>query len=199
MMTKSTPAGACDFLVPARLAPGSFYALPQSTQLFKQLLMMSGFERYYQIARCYRDEAQRADRQLEFTQLDLEMSFVTRDEILEVTEQLYAQIWKDVLGVEIPLPFPRLDYREAVLRYGSDKPDLRFGLEIADVSELLGGTEARVFRGALDEGGVVRALAVPGGATLSRKDLDGLQEFAKEWGGKGLASLLFDESGEVRG
>jgi aspartyl-tRNA synthetase len=198
-MTKSTPEGARDFLVPARLAPGSFYALPQSPQLFKQLLMIAGFDRYYQIARCYRDEAQRADRQLEFTQLDLEMSFVTRDEVLAVVENLYAEIWREVLGVEIPLPIPRLDYRESLLRYGSDKPDLRYGLEIADLTDALCDTEAKFLRPVIESGGVIRALAVPGGASLSRKDLDGLQEFAKEWGGKGIASLLLDEGGDVRG
>jgi aspartyl-tRNA synthetase len=198
-MTKSTPEGARDFLVPARLVPGSFYALPQSPQLFKQLLMCAGFDRYYQIARCYRDEAQRADRALEFTQLDLEMSFVEREDVLGLTEGLFAEIWRRVAGVEIPLPIPRLPHAEAILRYASDKPDLRYGLEIADVSELLAGSGFGVFRSAVASGGAVRALAAPGAAArFSRRDYDALAEFAKEWGGKGLAYLIFEESGEVR-
>jgi aspartyl-tRNA synthetase len=195
VLTKSTPEGARDFLVPARLAPGSFYALPQSPQLFKQLLMIAGYDRYYQIARCFRDEAQRADRQLEFTQLDLEMSFVERDDVLELAEGLYAQIWRDVLSVEVPLPFPRLTYAEAMRRYASDKPDLRFGLEIGDVSEALRESGFAVFRGAVEAGGVVRAFAVPGAAGLSRREHDELAEFAKEWGGKGLAWIEFAGGG----
>ena len=198
ILTKSTPEGARDFIVPARLSPGSVYALPQSPQLFKQLYMMSGFERYYQIARCFRDEAQRADRQLEFTQLDLEMSFVTRDEILDLTEGLYCAIWHELIGVDLPRPFPRITHAEAMLRYGSDKPDLRYGLEIADVSDLVRESSFGVFKGAVDDGGVVRALACPGAAVLTRRELDELIEFAKEWGGQGLAYLLLDESGEVR-
>ena len=198
ILTKSTPEGARDFVVPARLHPGSVYALPQSPQLFKQLYMMAGLDRYYQIARCFRDEAQRADRQLEFTQLDLEMSFVERDEVLDIAEGLYCEIWRQVAGVELPRPFPRMPHAEAMLRYGSDKPDLRYGLEIADVSELVRGSEFAVFKGALEAGGCVRALACPGAAALSRKDLDELAEFAKEWGGKGLAYLLLEEGGEVR-
>ncbi len=198
ILTKSTPEGARDFIVPARLHPGSVYALPQSPQLFKQLYMMGGFERYYQIARCFRDEAQRADRQLEFTQLDLEMSFVTRDEVLDLTEGLYCALWQEILGVELPRPFPRMSHAEAMRRFGSDKPDLRYGLEIADVSELVAESGFSVFAGAVSGGGVVRALACPGAASLSRKDLDELAEFAKEWGGKGLAYLLLDPSGEVR-
>jgi aspartyl-tRNA synthetase len=198
ILTKSTPEGARDFVVPARLHPGSVYALPQSPQLFKQLYMMAGLERYYQIARCFRDEAQRADRQLEFTQLDLEMSFVERDEILDLAEDLYCRIWKEVLDVDLPRPFPKLAHAEAMLRFGSDKPDLRYGLEIADVSALVGDSGFSVFKGAVESGGCVRALACPGAAGLSRKDLDELAEFAKEWGGKGLAYLLIEESGEVR-
>jgi aspartyl-tRNA synthetase len=197
MLTRSTPEGARDFLVPARLNPGSFYALPQSPQLFKQLLMCAGYERYYQIARCFRDEAQRADRQLEFTQLDIEMSFVEREEVLSVVEGLYGEIWQQILGVEIELPFPRLSYHEAMRRYGSDKPDLRYGLEIGDVSEAVTGSEFGVFRSAVEAGGIVRALAVPG-VSVTRKDIDELQAFAKEWGGKGLAHLIFEPDGELR-
>ena len=198
ILTKSTPEGARDFVVPARLEPGSVYALPQSPQLFKQLFMMGGYERYYQIARCFRDEAQRADRQLEFTQLDLEMSFVTRDEILELTEGLYCAIWQEILGIELPRPFPRITHAEAMLRFGSDKPDLRYGLEIADVSALVANSGFSVFKGAVEKGGAVRALSCPGAAALSRRELDELAEFAKEWGGQGLAYLLLDPSGEIR-
>ncbi|HEY1478566.1 MAG TPA: aspartate--tRNA ligase [Gaiellales bacterium] len=197
MLTRSTPEGARDFLVPARLDPGAFYALPQSPQLFKQLLMCAGYERYYQIARCFRDEAQRADRQLEFTQLDFEMSFVEREEVLAVVEGLYGEIWKQILGVEIELPFPRLSYHDAMRRYGSDKPDLRYGLEIGDVSEAVKGSAFGVFRSAVEAGGIVRALAVPG-VSVTRKDIDELQAFAKEWGGKGLAHLIFEPDGELR-
>ena len=198
VLTKSTPEGARDFLVPARLHPGSFYALPQSPQLFKQLYMMSGFEKYFQIARCFRDEAQRADRQLEFTQLDIEMAYVERDEILDLVEGLYCEIWQEVKGIELARPFPKITWHESMLRFGSDKPDLRYGLEIADVTDLVRESEFGVFAGAAAAGGVVRALACPGAASLSRKDLDALAEFAKEWGGKGLAYLLLEESGEVR-
>jgi aspartyl-tRNA synthetase len=198
-MTKSTPEGARDFLIPARLVPGSFYALPQSPQLFKQLLMVAGYDRYYQIARCYRDEAQRADRMLEFTQLDLEMSFVEREDVLHLTEELFAEIWRDVAGVEIPLPFPRLSYAECMLRFGTDRPDPRFGLEIGDITEAVGDSEFGVFSRAVAAGGVVRGLAVPGAAAgLSRRDHDELAAFAREWGGQGLAWIAFEESGEVR-
>jgi aspartyl-tRNA synthetase len=198
VLTKSTPEGARDFLVPARLQPGAFYALPQSPQLFKQLYMMAGFERYYQIARCFRDEAQRADRQLEFTQLDLEMAFVERDEILEVVESLYRRIWSEVKGIDLPGPFPRISWHEAMRRFGSDKPDLRFGMEIADVTDVVRESAFGVFQGAAAAGGVVRAIACPGGASLSRKDLDELTQFARDWGAKGLAYLLLEESGDVR-
>ncbi len=198
VLTKSTPEGARDFLVPARLQPGAFYALPQSPQLFKQLYMMSGFERYYQIARCFRDEAQRADRQLEFTQLDIEMAFVERDDVLDLVEGLYAEIWREVRGVELPRPFPKLTWHESMARYGTDKPDRRYGLEIADVTDLVRDSGFAVFKGAAGSGGVVRGLACPGGAGLSRRELDDLVAFAREWGGKGLAYLLLDASGEVR-
>jgi aspartyl-tRNA synthetase len=198
ILTKSTPEGARDFVVPARLSPGSVYALPQSPQLFKQLYMMGGFDRYYQIARCFRDEAQRADRQLEFTQLDVEMAFVERDDVLDLTEGLYRRLWREILGVDLPAPFPRLSHAEAMLRYGSDKPDLRYGLEIADVSDAVRGSGFAVFADAVGGGGCVRALACPGAAALSRKDLDELAAFAREWGGKGLAYLLVEPDGEVR-
>jgi aspartyl-tRNA synthetase len=197
-MTRATPEGARDFVIPFRLEPGTFYALPQSPQLYKQLLMCGGFDRYYQIARCWRDEAQRADRALEFTQLDLEMSFVEREDVLTLTEQLMAEVWRDA-GHEIELPFPRMPYGEALARYGSDKPDLRYGLEIGDVSEQVAGSEFGVFSRAVSAGGVVRCLSVPGAAeALSRKDYDELAEFAKEWGGKGLAYLIFEADGSVR-
>jgi len=198
ILTKSTPEGARDFLVPARLQPGSVYALPQSPQLFKQLFMMAGYERYYQIARCFRDEAQRADRQLEFTQLDLEMSFVTRDDILDLTEELYREIWREQRGVELPDPFPRLSHAEAMRRYGSDKPDLRYGLEIADLSDVVADSGFGVFTGALAGGGVVRGLACPDAGSLTRREFDELAEFAKEWGGRGLAYLIVEDDGGVR-
>jgi aspartyl-tRNA synthetase len=198
VLTKSTPEGARDFLVPARLSPGTFYALPQSPQLFKQLYMMSGFERYYQIARCFRDEAQRADRQLEFTQLDIEMAFVERDEVLDLVEGLYCEIWREVKGIELARPFPKLTWHDAMTRFGSDKPDLRYGLEIADVTEQVRGSGFAVFTGAIEAGGIVRALACPGGAAFSRRELDDLVAFAREWGGKGLAYLLLEPGGEVR-
>jgi aspartyl-tRNA synthetase len=187
MLMKSTPEGARDFLVPSRLHQGSFYALPQSPQTLKQLLMVAGVQRYYQIARCLRDEALRADRQPEFTQLDIEMSFNDEEDVFELTEGLIARLWKEVIGVELERPFPRLSIRESLLRYGTDKPDLRYELEIADVGELLSKTEARIFRQVLDAGGVVRALAVSGGADLTRRELDELVGLAKSARGQGLA------------
>ncbi|HLQ62325.1 MAG TPA: aspartate--tRNA ligase [Candidatus Acidoferrales bacterium] len=187
-LIKSTPEGARDFIVPSRLHAGRFFALPQSPQILKQLLMVSGLGRYYQIARCLRDEDLRADRALEFTQLDLEMSFCDEDDVFALIEGLYARIWKETLGVEIETPFPRLDMQESLLRYGSDKPDLRYELEIADVGQALAGTQARVFRAALDaEGGVVRGFAVPGGREMHRRELDELVVVAQGAGGKGLA------------
>ncbi len=188
ILMKATPEGARDFLVPSRLHPGEFYALPQSPQQFKQLLMVSGVQRYYQIAHCIRDEDLRADRQPEFTQLDMEMSFNDEEDVFEVLEGLFARIWKEVLGVELPRPWQRMSHREALLKYGTDKPDLRFGLEIADLGEQLKGTEAQVFRRVLDTtGGVVRGFAVPGGGDLTRKELDELVALAKGAGGQGLA------------
>ena len=184
VLTRSTPEGARDFLVPSRLQQGSFYALPQSPQLFKQLLMISGFERYYQIARCFRDEDQRADRQLDFTQLDIEMSFVTTEEVLDLNERLLAAVLAE-MGVEVEPPFPRLPYDDAVARYGTDRPDLRFRLEIAELTDALRETEFRAFRSVIDGGGAVRGLNA-GARELPRAELDGLIEEAKELGAKGL-------------
>src|SRR5438270_4857060 len=187
LLVKGTPEGARDFIVPSRLHPGEFFALPQSPQQLKQLLMVSGLGRYYQIARCLRDEDLRADRALEFTQLDLEMSFCTEEDVFTLIEGLWARIWKQILDVEIPTPFPRLDVKEALLRYGSDKPDLRYELEIADLGDVLAGTEANIFRSVLAEGGVVRGLAVPGGTEMHRRELDDLATIARGAGAKGLA------------
>ena len=192
-LTRSTPEGARDFLVPARLQPGSWYALPQSPQLFKQLLMVAGMERYYQIARCYRDEDFRADRQPEFTQLDLEMSFVEQDDIIELGEAIVTALWK-LIGHEIPTPMLRMTYADAMARYGSDKPDLRFGLELTDCSDFFKDTTFRVFQAPY-----VGAVVMPGGASQPRKTLDGWQEFAKQRGAKGLAYVLIGEDGELGG
>ncbi|MGH7902499.1 MAG: aspartate--tRNA ligase [Candidatus Dormibacteraceae bacterium] len=189
ILAKTSPSGARDFLVPSRIQPGSFYALPQAPQVLKQLLMVAGVQRYYQIARCFRDENLRADRQPEFTQLDVEMSFCDEEDVFALIEGLLARLWKEVLDVELPLPFPRLDIKESLLRYGTDKPDLRYELEIADLGGVLAATRARVLRDALEEGGVVRGLAVPGGADLSRRELDELGTVVRGAGGKGLAWL----------
>jgi aspartyl-tRNA synthetase len=185
MLTKSTPEGARDYLVPSRVNPGSFYALPQSPQLFKQLLMIANFDRYFQIARCFRDEDLRADRQPDFTQLDIEMSFVDVDDVLEINERLIKHVFNKTLGVDVPTPFQRLPYPEAMNRYGSDKPDLRFGLEIQDVSNVLRQSEFGVFKGALESGGVLKVLVAP--AELTRKQIDSLEGTAKQNGAKGLA------------
>src|SRR3954463_16669831 len=194
-LTRSTPEGARDFLVPVRLQPGHWYALPQSPQLFKQLLMVAGLERYYQIARCFRDEDFRADRTPEFTQLDIEMSFLDEEDVFALTEELFVELWRDVLGVELSTPFPRLTYWEAMRRYGSDKPDLRFELELVDLTEHMQGTEFRVFQAEH-----VGAIVVPGGASYTRKDLDGWQEWARSRGAKGIAWLLVPDDGtELRG
>jgi aspartyl-tRNA synthetase len=189
ILTRSSPSGARDFLVPSRLHPGSFYALPQAPQMLKQLLMVSGVQRYYQIARCFRDENLRADRQPEFTQLDLEMSFCDEEDVFTLMEGLFSELWREVLGVELPTPFQRMDIKEALLRFGSDKPDLRYDLEIADLGSVLSATKAQIFRGALDAGGVVRGMRVPGGRDMARRDLDELVTVAKGAGGKGLAWL----------
>ncbi len=199
-LTRSTPEGARDFLVPVRLQPGSWYALPQSPQLFKQLLMVAGMERYYQIARCYRDEDFRADRQPEFTQLDIEMSFVTQDDVIELGEQIVAALWGELASYAVPRPVPRLTWHEAMDRYGSDKPDLRYGVELRDLSDYLAGTEFRVFASALAAGGHVGAVVMPGGASQTRKELDGWQDWAKARGARGLAYVVLDaETGEPRG
>jgi aspartyl-tRNA synthetase len=192
-LTRSTPEGARDFLVPARLAPGSWYALPQSPQLFKQLLMVAGMERYYQIARCYRDEDFRADRQPEFTQLDIEMSFVTEDDVMELGEAVVKEIWS-LIGVELQTPFPRMTYADAMARYGTDKPDTRFGQELVECTEFFAQTPFRVF-----QADYVGAVVMPGGASQPRKQLDAWQEFAKQRGAKGLAYVLVGEDGELGG
>jgi aspartyl-tRNA synthetase len=197
-LTRSTPEGARDFLVPCRLQPGTWYALPQSPQLFKQLLMVAGFERYYQIARCYRDEDLRADRQPEFTQLDVELSFLDEEDVYALIEDLVPRVWREVLGVEIATPFARMPFWEAMRRYGSDKPDLRFELELVDLGPLFAGTEVGVFKSALDAGGHVGAVLVPGGAALTRKQLDGWVDWAKGRGGKGLAWVAVEEDGGLR-
>ncbi|WP_296667929.1 aspartate--tRNA ligase [Demequina sp.] len=192
-LTRSTPEGARDFLVPARLAPGSWYALPQSPQLFKQLLMVAGMERYYQIARCYRDEDFRADRQPEFTQLDIEMSFVEQDDVIAVGEELVKELWA-LIGYEVPLPIPRLTYADAMARFGTDKPDLRFGLELTELTEYFGETPFRVF-----QADYVGAVVMPGGASQPRKTLDAWQDWAKQRGAKGLAYVLVQEDGTLGG
>ncbi len=190
-LTRSTPEGARDYLVPSRVNPGGFYSLPQSPQLFKQLLMVSGFEKYYQIARCFRDEDLRADRQPEFTQLDLEMSFVGEREVMGLIEELMAGLLKEAIGVEVPLPIPVMTYREAMDRYGSDSPDTRFGLELFDAGEVARGCRLEVFRKVVEKGGVVKGLCLPDGAGLSRKEMDDLTALVVEWGGKGLAWLKY--------
>lgn len=192
-LTRSTPEGARDFLVPARLEPGSWYALPQSPQLFKQLLQVGGIERYYQIARCYRDEDFRADRQPEFTQLDIEASFVEQDDIIELAEELLVAIWK-LIGVEVPTPLPRITYQEAMEQYGTDKPDLRFGLPLTDMTEYFKDTPFRVF-----QNDYVGAVVMPGGASQPRRQLDAWQEWAKQRGAHGLAYVLYKEDGELTG
>jgi len=192
-LTRSTPEGARDFLVPARLQPGSFYALPQSPQLFKQLLMVAGMERYYQIARCYRDEDFRADRQPEFTQLDLEMSFVDAEDVIGIAEQVLKALWA-LIGYDLPLPLPRMTYADAMRRFGSDKPDLRFGLELVECTEFFSDTTFRVFQAPY-----VGAVVMPGGASQPRRTLDGWQEWAKQRGAKGLAYVLVGDDGELSG
>jgi aspartyl-tRNA synthetase len=194
-LTKSTPEGARDYLVPSRLNPGMFFALPQSPQLFKQILMVAGFERYYQIVKCFRDEDLRADRQPEFTQIDLEMSFINAEDIMSLMEQLVAAVMKEVKGAGLPLPFPRLTYHEAMDRYGSDKPDTRFGLELKDISDIARTTDFKVFLQAVELGGAVKGFAAPGLSGMSRKELDDLTNEAKVFGAKGLAWVKVADGG----
>ena len=197
-LIKSTPEGARDYLVPSRVHPGSFYALPQSPQLFKQLLMCSGYDRYFQLARCYRDEDLRADRQPEFTPIDMEMSFVDVDDVIDVNERLLHKLFKELLNVEIPQPIPRMTWQEAMDRYGSDKPDIRFGMELKDVSEVVKDCEFVVFKGALENGGTVRGINAEGQGGMPRKKIDALVSFAKDYGAKGLAYVAIQEDGTLK-
>ena len=198
MLTKSTPEGARDYLVPSRIHPGNFYALPQSPQLFKQLLMCSGYDRYIQIARCFRDEDLRADRQPEFTQIDMELSFVDVDDVIDVNERLLAYLFKQVLDVDVKLPIQRMTWQDAMDRFGSDKPDLRFGMELQNVSEVVRGCEFAVFKNALEAGGTVRGINAKGQGGMPRKKIDKLVEFAKDYGAKGLAYIAIHEDGTVK-
>ena len=188
MLTKSTPEGARDFLVPSRLSPGHFYALPQSPQLFKQILMVAGYDRYFQIVRCFRDEDLRSDRQPEFTQIDVEMSFVTVEDVRKIMEGLMVHLFKEVLGSDLKTPFPMLSYYEAMDRYGLDKPDIRFGMELKDLSKILRDSTFKVFQDALNNGGIIKAINVKGGATFSRKEIEDLTHFVYDYGAKGLIS-----------
>ena len=197
-LIKSTPEGARDYLVPSRVHPGSFYALPQSPQLFKQLLMCSGYDRYFQLARCYRDEDLRADRQPEFTQIDMELSFVDVDDVIDVNERLLHKLFKEILNVEIPQPIPRMTWQEAMDRFGSDKPDLRFGMELKNVSDVVKDCEIVVFKGALENGGTVRGINAEGQGHMPRKKIDALVEFAKGYGAKGLAYVAIQEDGSYK-
>ena len=197
-LIKSTPEGARDYLVPSRVHPGSFYALPQSPQLFKQLLMCSGYDRYFQLARCYRDEDLRADRQPEFTQIDMELSFVDVDDVLDVNERLLKKLFKVICGFDVQLPIPRMTWQEAMDRFGSDKPDLRFGMELKNVSEVVKGCEFAVFKGALENGGSVRGINAQGQGHMPRKKIDALVEYAKGFGARGLAYVAISEDGTVK-
>jgi aspartyl-tRNA synthetase len=198
MLTKSTPEGARDYLVPSRVHPGSFYALPQSPQLFKQLLMCSGYDRYFQIARCFRDEDLRADRQPEFTQIDMELSFVDVDDVIDVNERLLAKIFKETIGEEISLPIQRMTWQEAMDRFGSDKPDMRFGMELTDVTDVVRDCEFVVFKSAIEAGGSVRGINASGQGDLGRKKIDALVKFAKDFGAKGLAYIQLKTDGSVK-
>lgn len=198
MLTKSTPEGARDYLVPSRVNPGKFYALPQSPQIFKQLLMVAGMERYFQIVRCFRDEDLRADRQPEFTQLDIEMSFVDADDIMDMTEGLIRHVFKGALGVDLPEKFQRMTWDEAMDKYGSDKPDLRFGMELINMTESVKGSEFKVFNDIIDKGGIVKAINVKGDAGIPRRELDGLVNFVAIYGAKGLAWMQIQPDGSVK-
>ncbi len=199
-LIKSTPEGARDYLVPSRVFPGRFFALPQSPQLYKQLLMLAGYNKYMQIARCFRDEDLRADRQPEFTQIDIEMAFVGEEDVLDVNERFLQTLMREFCDFELTLPIRRITWRDAMARFGSDKPDLRFGMEIADLSDLAQKTDFQVFKNAIDEGGIVAAIAVPGGASMSRRELDGLSSFVKQnTRAKGLSWLSLGEDGESKG
>ena len=197
-LCKSTPEGARDYLVPSRVHPGEFYALPQSPQIYKQLLMCSGYDRYFQIARCYRDEDLRADRQPEFTQIDMELSFVDVDDVIDVNERLLAKLFKDVIGVDVQLPIQRMTYKEAMERFGSDKPDLRFGMELCDVTDVVKDCEFFVFKNAIEAGGSVRGINAEGQGAMPRKKIDALVDFAKGYGAKGLAYIAIHEDGTMK-
>ena len=198
MLTKSTPEGARDYLVPSRVHPGSFYALPQSPQLFKQLLMCSGYDRYFQITKCLRDEDLRADRQPEFSQIDMELSFVDVDDVIDVNERLLQKLFQEIAGVEVPLPFPRMTWQEAMDRFGSDKPDTRFGMELHDVTEVVRHCGFGVFTGAIEQGGSVRGINAKGQGAMPRKKIDKLVDFAKDFGAKGLAYLCVNGDGSFK-
>lgn len=198
MLIKSTPEGARDYLVPSRVHPGSFYALPQSPQIFKQLLMCAGYDRYFQIVKCFRDEDLRADRQPEFTQIDMELSFVDVDDVIDVNERLLAKVFKEILGVEVSLPIQRMTWQEAMDRFGSDKPDIRFGMELTDVSEVVKKCEFVVFKNALEQGGSVRGINAKGQGAMPRKKIDKLVDFAKGYGAKGLAYIAIQEDGTMK-
>ncbi|HOK13756.1 MAG TPA: aspartate--tRNA ligase [Candidatus Kapabacteria bacterium] len=197
VLMKSTPEGARDFLVPSRINKGKFYALPQSPQIYKQILMVSGFDRYMQIVKCFRDEDLRSDRQPEFTQIDVEMSFVDRDDVLNLIEKYIARVWREVLDIEIPTPFTKMSYEEAMTRFGSDKPDLRFSMEIKDLSDIVANSEFKVFADTLQSGGKIYAFNATKCAEFSRKQIDELTEFAKKYGAKGLAYIKFMQNGEI--
>lgn len=198
ILNKSTPEGARDYLVPSRVHPGAFYALPQSPQIFKQLLMASGYDRYYQVAKCFRDEDLRADRQPEFTQIDMELSFVDIDDVLDVNERLLARVFKEAIGVEVPLPIQRMTWAEAMERFGSDKPDIRFGMELKNITDIVKNCGFGVFTGAIENGGSVRGINVVGQGAMPRKKIDALVDFAKGYGAKGLAYIAIQEDGSFK-
>lgn len=198
VLGKSTPEGARDYLVPSRVHPGQFYGLPQSPQLYKQLLMVSGMDRYYQIAKCFRDEDLRADRQPEFTQVDMELSFIDEEIIMDINERMMQKVFKDILDVDVPLPLPRMTYKEAMERFGSDKPDVRFGMELVNISDVVAGTDFVVFKSALEAGGSVRAINAKGCGTFPRKKIDSLVEFVKTYRAKGLAWIAVNEDGSLK-